>query len=514
MFLIPLVETTEPRYAEIARIMAESGDWITPWFNYGTPFWGKPPLSFWSQAAAIRVLGINEFAVRLPSLLATVATCVIIFHAARLLAGRNTALLSVLIYFTSASGYLLSGAVLTDPFLTLATTLAFFSALKLWRDPHCAVIWRYMLFAALGFGLLAKGPVALVLAGVPLGIWLTLNWKPGFRVIPWFTGFALMLLIALPWYIAAEFKTPGFLDYFIVGEHFRRFTDPGWNGDLYGNAHRYARGTIWWFATWATLPWGPVAAGLLIARLLSPRPGTIPSARDEARVFLFLLALWPLVFFTFAGNVLWTYVQPSLPPFAILLALAITRLDREKVVNLAYAALVLPVITLILVIMSRNTIWASELKTEKSLVSYVTDRTRSSEPMPTLYYVGELPFSARFYSQGHARSLNRAQLRELLVDPEALPGYIAIPTRDLHKPTLLAVNRQEPVFHNDRYSLFEPGPFAPGMALQESPAMSGKNGGYSPDITASAGALSAPRSNDDWLPSVLRLLHLQGTHGS
>ena len=50
--LLPFVDTTEPRYAEIARIMAETGDWITPWFDYGVPFWGKPPLSFWTQAVS------------------------------------------------------------------------------------------------------------------------------------------------------------------------------------------------------------------------------------------------------------------------------------------------------------------------------------------------------------------------------------------------------------------------------------------------------------------------------
>ncbi len=48
--LLPFADTTEPRYAEMARIMAETGDWITPWFDIGVPFWGKPPLSFWSQA--------------------------------------------------------------------------------------------------------------------------------------------------------------------------------------------------------------------------------------------------------------------------------------------------------------------------------------------------------------------------------------------------------------------------------------------------------------------------------
>ncbi|HCW90690.1 MAG TPA: phospholipid carrier-dependent glycosyltransferase, partial [Marinobacter sp.] len=72
--ILPLADTTEPRYAEIARIMAETGDWITPWFDYGVPFWGKPPLSFWTQAASFRLFGVTEFAGRLPSWLATLGS--------------------------------------------------------------------------------------------------------------------------------------------------------------------------------------------------------------------------------------------------------------------------------------------------------------------------------------------------------------------------------------------------------------------------------------------------------
>src|SRR5690606_10973622 len=50
MELVPFYDTSESRYAEIARVMALSGDWITPWFDVDVPFRGKPPLSFWAQA--------------------------------------------------------------------------------------------------------------------------------------------------------------------------------------------------------------------------------------------------------------------------------------------------------------------------------------------------------------------------------------------------------------------------------------------------------------------------------
>jgi len=64
--LYPLNDTTEARYAEVARKMLELNDWITPWYDYGVPFWAKPPLSTWLTAISLKLFGINEFAARLP----------------------------------------------------------------------------------------------------------------------------------------------------------------------------------------------------------------------------------------------------------------------------------------------------------------------------------------------------------------------------------------------------------------------------------------------------------------
>ena len=66
IFSLPLMDKTEARYAEIARIMAKTGNWITPQIDYGFPFWAKPPLSTWLSAISIRIFGVTEFAVRLP----------------------------------------------------------------------------------------------------------------------------------------------------------------------------------------------------------------------------------------------------------------------------------------------------------------------------------------------------------------------------------------------------------------------------------------------------------------
>ncbi len=61
MILVPHTDNSESRYAEISRKMVETGDWITPQFDYGIPFWAKPPLSMWMSATGIELFGANEF---------------------------------------------------------------------------------------------------------------------------------------------------------------------------------------------------------------------------------------------------------------------------------------------------------------------------------------------------------------------------------------------------------------------------------------------------------------------
>ncbi|HCN72611.1 MAG TPA: phospholipid carrier-dependent glycosyltransferase, partial [Pusillimonas sp.] len=262
MAIVPLYDTSEPRYAEIARIMAQTGDWITPWFSPGVPFWGKPPLSFWAQALSMKTFGLNEFAARFPSWLCLLLSNGILLAGLRSLLGPRIAFLSAIVYSTCTLVYISSGAVLTDPFLALGTTLSLVSfavvihmrgqalmeigdernELADTRGKFSYQWWQYGFFVGLAVGLLAKGPLAVVVSIAPVAVWYVLNRKviSTSTVLPWSKGLALMAVLCVPWYVLAEIKTPGFLNYFIVGEHFRRFLDPGWSGDLYGSAHRRA----------------------------------------------------------------------------------------------------------------------------------------------------------------------------------------------------------------------------------------------------------------------------------
>ena len=77
--LYPLMDTTEARYGEIARIMVDSNNWLTPQIDYNIPFWGKPPMHTWASALSIHLLGDSEFAIRLPHLITGLMTLLVVF---------------------------------------------------------------------------------------------------------------------------------------------------------------------------------------------------------------------------------------------------------------------------------------------------------------------------------------------------------------------------------------------------------------------------------------------------
>ncbi len=410
----PLTDTTEARYGEIARKMVELNDWVTPWFDYGVPFWGKPPLAFWLSAASAKLFGISEFALRLPSFVLSVGMLALVFGMARRQRDLTHAWVSVLVLASGMLFFIASGAVVTDTALSATVTLAMAA---FWRgvaepDTH-ASLWRYVLFVALGLGLLTKGPITLVLVGLPIVVWAVLSRRLGdsIRMLPWVSGLTLLLLIAAPWYVLAELSTPGFLNYFLIGENFQRFIDPNWTGDLYGNVHTQPKGYIWllWFG--ATLPW----SALLVVSLLGSvaRRGvrlsaSLDVARGSAWIrYLLCFALAPGIVFTFAGSVLHTYLLPGMPALALLVAEGWLAHDRSAgLKRVAAMAMILPVS--LAVALPFHTDDFFEDKSQSVLLSYLPAGA-------SVIYYGKRPFSGQFYSQGRAReAANAIALNEQL----------------------------------------------------------------------------------------------------
>lgn len=456
MMVLPLVDTSEPRYAEIARLMASSNDWITPWFEPGIPFWGKPPLSFWAQALSIKLFGLSEFAVRLPSLLAMTVVAALVYGAGSVLYGKNVARWAAVILATMLLPLASAGAVLTDPFFALGITLSM-SAFLVVRY-RATVFWRYAFFVGLAIGLLAKGPLTIVLVAGSCLMWLAgqRDWQLHLKGLPWARGILLAALITLPWYIAAEIKTPGFIQYFIIGEHFLRFVDAGWAGDLYGTAHERPLGAIWMDWLFASLPWSLIVLSAIGGSLVksSGRGVLVQSLRESTSSYLLIWAFIAPLFFTLSRNILWTYVLPSLPPMALMLGVLADRLkfaESSRVwIGAVRASLALvPVIALILGMLSLNS--PSRFKTEKHLIAQAERYMTAHEK---LYYVNGRPFSARYYSQGTAEVLSENQIAQVLPTSQNRV-FLAI-----HKGQLPTVLRAWPgtikaLFSNRRYTLYE-----------------------------------------------------------
>lgn len=455
MFFIPLTDTTEARYAEMARIMAETHDWITPYIDYNIPFWGKPPLSFWLQAFFIDTFGINEFAPRFPSWLAELATIAMIFKLLVTVANQHTALWGALIYASSLLGYTLLGAVLTDPFLNLGLTLCFVAFIMVLKEQER--YWSYLYFVGLSIGFLSKGPLVLVLTGGTIGLWLLLSakrWRV-FGLYPWIAGIALTLLLSLPWHIMAEFKTPGFLNYFILGEHYYRFIDPGWAGDLYGSAHKRALGTIWLHYLVASLPWGLIALGLLVKHLFASNSlGQIRKEFAKEDISFYVIwALFPMLFFTFSGNILWTYVMPALPALAILLALYLNQ--KEHALTATYRNALIAATLFIPIIITGAVFYVYEddhlLPTEKYLVEHYAAISHGKQP---LYCLGEKKFSTRYYTKGKAKEITLDTLNNLLVHHKG-SFYLSVPHAILSNVHRLDRVKAEDLYQNKRFTLVE-----------------------------------------------------------
>ncbi len=422
---LPLMDTTEARYAEIARKMVELGDWVTPWHDYGVPFWGKPPLSFWLTAGSFKLFGVSAFSARLPHFL-----CMgLVVWAGWGLARRRSpgqAMTLLALLSGAALSFVSAGAVMTDEALVLGITLAMRG---FWLAGHDlpSARWReaWWVFIGLAIGLLAKGPLAVVLVALPMLAWLALH-KPAraqLMALPWVPGLLVAAGLVAPWYLAAEIRTPGFLSYFIVGEHWHRFVTAGWKGDLYGTAHHFPPGMVWVFALGAMLPW---SLSLPVAAWRGRSAGATVLARDadrDWRVYLLCWGLAPLVFFTAARNIIWTYALPALPALALWAASWLDRrLPEARVQRLLSVGLALTLLGCAVAVVQLKRSGDMDRRSAQALVARWAAERHGAEP---LVFVGTRLFSASFYSQGRAELVSTPQQAEVRLGGGT--GYVALP---------------------------------------------------------------------------------------
>jgi len=337
-----LWEPDEGRYAEIAREMVVSGDYVTPRDNL-VRYFEKPPLVYWAEAGAIHLFGANEFAVRLPAALFTIAEVAVTCLMGEAMFGPVAGLVGAIILALCPLVFVLARFATLDPALAFFVTSAlsaFYLASESGDFANAAGRRRmYTASTMLALGTLAKGPVALILAGAIALVWMVIEHRTRqVGRMPIAGCIAIYIAIAVPWFVVAEMRNPGFLRFFFVHEHFQRFIssqEHGWGP--------YFFIPIVLAGTWPWLFF--VSAGISAS---SEMP-----ARDKARSALRLLGIWFViifVFFSIPRSKLGSYILPALPPIAIVSGLGISRLGamgRERaerlmgtfaLVNLAMAA--------------------------------------------------------------------------------------------------------------------------------------------------------------------------------
>ncbi len=342
---IGLVDETEPLFAEAARQMWLTGDWITPYFNGETRF-DKPPLIYWGMAVAYHLFGVNEWAVRLPSALAALALmglCVyVLYHwgiealdlgderqiwiqklqgVRWIPAGLAGALLGItpLLVVWGRTG--VSDMVLTA--CVAAALLAFFCGYAQPHRPIAQQRWYLAFYTLVALGTLTKGPVAIVLPGLTLGGFLLYLGRPGWQVVREMRilrGSLVILSLTLPWFVAITWVHG--MDY--VGSFFG-----------YHNLQRFTQVVNQHSAPWYFY-FGVVAVGALPFSAYLPlgitslSPWRIHHWRSRPRqTQLGILALcWfasIFLFFSVAVTKLPSYVLPLMPAVAILVSLVWSR---------------------------------------------------------------------------------------------------------------------------------------------------------------------------------------------
>lgn len=162
-----LFDWDEINFAEAAREMLVTNDWLTVQINY-LPFWEKPPLFIWMQALSMKVFGINEFAARFPNAICGIVTLLVLFRLGRSILNSKLGLLWVLLYACSILPFIYFKSGIIDPWFNLFIFLGIYTISSFTQSNDMLRRYRFVVLSALfiGLAILSKGPVALLVFGL------------------------------------------------------------------------------------------------------------------------------------------------------------------------------------------------------------------------------------------------------------------------------------------------------------------------------------------------------------
>jgi 4-amino-4-deoxy-L-arabinose transferase-like glycosyltransferase len=335
---VGLIDETEPLFAEASRQMLVTGDWITPFFNGETRF-DKPALIYWCQAIAYSIMGVNEWAARIPSALAATAVSALGFYVVQWYFAQKdkleqttkptrryltAAVASALIALNpemivwgriGVSDMLLTGCIASALFCFF---LGYAQNSTPSRFPN---FWYLATYVLMGAGILTKGPVGIVLPGLIMiifGVYIGKFWQMWREMHP-IKGICIALLVSAPWYILVTLDNGwNFIDAFFGYHNVERFTDVvnGHSAPWYF----YFLVVLLGFAPYSVFI--PAAIVRITTLKFWQRQQIIhPERSQNLDLFVCCWFLGVFGFFSIAVTKLPSYVLPLMPAAAILVAL-------------------------------------------------------------------------------------------------------------------------------------------------------------------------------------------------
>ena len=315
-----LTDRDEGSNAEAAREMLETGDWISPTLNY-EPRFAKPAFVYWLISGSYKVWGVNEFAARFPSALSGLGVLLLQYAFVYRWLGTPLAFLSSIMLLLNMEFLAINRMVLTDPELVVFTTLAGYS---FWQALHISSKasrwWFVSFYLGMGFAMLVKGPVGIIipLVGVVPYLLLTRQWKSFWQKgFPLF-GVCLVLLVAAPWYMAM---------FQIHGEAYWAAAQANTTGRFMSPMEGHG-GTLFFYVPILLLGFFPWSAFLPSELYQSLRQWKtywngqgFATQETNLEFFLSVWVVGLLIFFTLSATRLPHYIYPLFPASAILVVL-------------------------------------------------------------------------------------------------------------------------------------------------------------------------------------------------
>jgi len=327
-----IYDTTEGRYAEVAREMLESGNYLEPTLMY-RPHWTKPPLAYWAIAGGIKIFGHNGWGARFYNAVAFILTVLLVTHIGMLLWDKRAGIVAGFIYSTSIFTVIAMNTISTDTLLALWEIAAVYGYLKASKaaDTKGVRKWGLVMWISFGLGFFTKGPPAL-LPLLAISAWHYMNRKPWkLFTLP---GVGIFLVIGFWWYALVIFRHPELWDYFIGRELIDRVATDSFH-----------RNSEWYQPFILYLPLLTIGAGFwfyyLIKIFIEKDLFRIKILWNYLRVgktgaFLFFWISIPLLIFFISRSRLPFYVLPLYAPVALIIGRGIGhKISLQKVILIA-----------------------------------------------------------------------------------------------------------------------------------------------------------------------------------